>query len=284
MAAVTDEYKRVVLDDVESYEGLTQPVKTNFFARKIIKKMDVNRLHPNPQDEFSIPDIGPNYEIVANYESEFRRLMLHGQTPMEDALIVEKMSTGGYMLLNGHHRWLAAKRVGLVNVPVEIVNVTPEEEIISKIRKSNRVRCASFDLDEVLWTNDEVEFPLSLFYKKTLRKNADTLIKELRDMGFDIWVYTGEYHSTSAIENLFLYHHTVVDGIINGMKHKKSSAFLKDAFREQYALSLHIDNEGVICVDTKNKTYETKDIIPSENNWAAEVMTIIKQMEFVTNQ
>lgn len=116
----------MVLEDVESYAGLTMPVKTNFFARKIIRKMKINKLHPNPK-----------------------------------------------------------------------------EEIISKIRESNRVKCASFDLDEVLLTNDKVEFPLNLFYKKTLRKNADALIKELRDMGFDVWVYTGEYHSVSAIENLF---------------------------------------------------------------------------------
>lgn len=283
MAAVTDEYRTLVIEDIETYKGLNQPLKTNLLFRLIIHWMDINKLHPNPDDEFSMPEIGPNYGIIGDYEKQFRKNIFHAQTPLEERLTVEKMSTGGYMLLNGHHRWMAARRVDLKKVPVEIVNVTPEEEIIELIKNSDKEKCVSFDLDEVLLTDDNVKFPLNLIYKKTLKKNAAVLIKELREMGFDVWVYTGNYYSKQYIEFLFNVNHTKVDGVVSGMKNKKSSGKLKDAFREKYNISLHIDNESIICVDTKTKEYEVIDINANEDSWAAEAMTHLLKIDSIKN-
>ena len=32
------------------------------------------------------------------------------------------LSTGGYEIVNGHHRWLVAQKVGLRKVPIQIKN------------------------------------------------------------------------------------------------------------------------------------------------------------------
>lgn len=283
MAAITEEYKKLVMDDIESYVGLTQPVRASLLERLLIKKADINKLHPNPSDEFSMPEIGPNYEIVGNYVKTFKQNAHHSADIVDDPLTIEKMSVGGYMLLNGHHRWMAAHRVNLTKVPVEIVNVTPLDEILKTIASSNKDRCVSFDLDEVLITEENNKFPSKLIYKKTLKKNAGTLIRELREMGFDVWVYTGKYHSKQYIEGLFRLNHTKVDGIVNGMKNKKSSEKLRQAFRDKYLISLHVGNDSVTCVDTKTKEYELVDFESNEHNWAAEAMTNILALEHIKN-
>ena len=108
MGEVTAEYQKRVLDEIKNYAGLSHPVKASMLERLCKKKVSIKKLHPNPEDEFSMVKIGPNYGIVGNYESEFRNAINHGMNPMEEPLVVEKMSTGGYLILNGHHRWMAA--------------------------------------------------------------------------------------------------------------------------------------------------------------------------------
>ena len=39
-----------------------------------------------------------------------------------DPIIVQKLNAGGYEIVNGHHRWAAAKKTGLKKVPVRIKN------------------------------------------------------------------------------------------------------------------------------------------------------------------
>ena len=286
MAVYTDEYKRLVLDDIRSFEKLNRPLKAGLTERLLVRRLPLAKLHPNPQDEFSIPSVGPNYEIVSNYEKMFRYLISMGEEPIgphDDPLIVEKMSTGGYMILNGHHRWMAAKRLHLGKIPVKIVNVTTAEDVIATVNRSERELCASFDLDEILLTDGklypeqkELSFPFDRIYKKTLRKNAAVLINELHRMGFDVWVYTGEYYSETYINTLFRLNDTKVDGIINGMRRKSTKKDFRETFIGKYRISLHIDNSEVVCVKPKTKEYETYSIDPAQD-WASEVVERLRE-------
>ena len=40
----------------------------------------------------------------------------------DDPIMVAKMENGEYMIVNGHHRWAAAVKVGLKQVRVVVVN------------------------------------------------------------------------------------------------------------------------------------------------------------------
>lgn len=103
----TEEYRRWVLDDLKNYEKLNRPVKTGLLKRLVIRKLPLSKLHPNPQDEFCQTSIGPNYSIISDYEKYFRQMISMQQEligPFDEPLTVEKMSTGGYMILNGHHQ------------------------------------------------------------------------------------------------------------------------------------------------------------------------------------
>lgn len=289
MSIITEEYQENVIDDIKNYNGLSHPVKTGILSRALIRKLNVNKLHPNPLDEFSIEDIGPNYEIVSNYESTFRHRLNLGMNPIEEPLIVEKMSTGGYMLLNGHHRWFAAKRVSEIKkVPVEIVNVTSETDVLRKLNNSDKKMCVSFDFDEVILSDGSaypvdktIGFPFNLVYKCGIKKNAGVLINQLRDMGFDVWIYTGNYYSHQYINGLLKLHNAGVDGIVNGLRNGKHRSSLREAFSNKYEQSLHIDNEGITCVNTKTHEYDIYDIEVSKGDWAAKVYSKVKQIEAV---
>ena len=92
-----------MLDDLAE-TALIPSVKAGYFTRLLTKKANPKKMHPNPRDEFSDPNIGPNDEIVHNYMDEMLNAQRIGINPRFGKVIVEKLSKGGYRILNGHHR------------------------------------------------------------------------------------------------------------------------------------------------------------------------------------
>lgn len=287
MVNVNEDFKELVLDDMARYVGLTKPVRATILERLLIKKLRISKLHPNPFDEFSEVEIGPNYGIVNDYVHSMQRALGYCKDVIDEPIVVEKMSVGGYMILNGHHRWMAAHKVGIKKIPVQIVNVAPDEEIFATINKSTNTKCVSIDLDEVLladrstYPEDAKMSPISeKLFPKILRFNAGALINELRSEGFDVWVYTRGYHSSEYINFLMKHQHTKVDGIVNGLARRKTKDGLRNAFRNKYKYSIHVDNAGIICVNNAIRECDTYDLETSQNNWAADVMKQISQLKF----
>lgn len=286
MAASNKDFKSLVLEDMATFDGLAKPVRASVLERICIKKLKINKLHPNPTDEFSMENIGPNYGIVNNYADAMRKAKDMDMPIMKEPIIIEKMSTGGYMILNGHHRWMAAHIAGVKKVPVQVVNVAPDEEIFATFNKSNNTKCVSFDLDEVLLADrstypvdEKPSFLSKKIFPKILRYNSGTLINELRNNGFDVWIYTADFQSSEYIDVLLRYQHTKVDGIVNGLSKRKSRDGIKNAFINKYKYSIHIDNYGIICVNNEIKDFESIDIETTQNNWAADIMKHMKQLK-----
>ena len=286
MSAYPEDYQKKVLEDIEKNIGLESSVNSSLLRRMVTKKVSINKIHPNPKDEFSDPKIGPNFSIVSDYVNKISMAQNRGEAVFKEPLIVERIATGGYMLLNGHHRWLAAMRVGIKRVPVQLVNVIQDDVIINALKGSKNKLCASFDFDEVMITDGQdvkadrkLIWPFNRIYKKTFRKNIPILINELRDMGFDVWIYTGDFHSMEYINMLLKLHNTKVDGIVNGLTKKTSGKKLQEIFAGNYNLSVHIDNDSVICVDTVSKEYEMKDVESDSDSWASDIMLNLKEMD-----
>ena len=85
------EFDKFIAEEIKKYEGHAFPVKSGLLTRLMVKKADCTKLHPNPDDEFSFPDVGPSYRIIGEYEQKIRNAEKHGQPPVEEPLIVEKM-------------------------------------------------------------------------------------------------------------------------------------------------------------------------------------------------
>ena len=100
-----------------SGKGGSKYVKASFWERIRTKTAKVGDINPNPLDEFSNPKIGPNESAVSRYIKE-----INTNGTISEPIEVQKLSSGGYEIVNGHHRWLAAIKTGLKEVPIKIVN------------------------------------------------------------------------------------------------------------------------------------------------------------------
>ena len=285
MIATNEIYNRYVADDLKVHRGLSHPVKSGILSRLRVQKINPKKLHPNPEDEFSMDTVGPNWEIINNYESSIRINLLHDLDIFDEPLYAVKLDKGGYMLLNGHHRWLAALSVNVKKVPVKITNITQDDDIYKAVNRSERDKCVTIDFDEVFFSDDvpkpsaKIPFPLNLIYKKNIRENASLLVREFQRMGYDVWIYSGSYLSDQYIKGLFALNHCHVDGIVNGLDGKKNSQKLKEIFREKYTTIVHVDNESFTAVNPRSKKYEIIDINASKDEWASQVVTHVQEFD-----
>ncbi len=81
--------------------------KASLWERLTNRKAKANDLHANPLDDISNPKVGPSESAVAKYMKE-----INTTGKLSESIEVQKLSTGGYEIVNGHHKWLAAKKVG----------------------------------------------------------------------------------------------------------------------------------------------------------------------------
>ena len=56
--------KEYVREEMSKYDGKYLPVRVNFLERIFTKNLAPRKLHPNPDDEFCMKDVGPNDEII----------------------------------------------------------------------------------------------------------------------------------------------------------------------------------------------------------------------------
>ena len=166
-----DEY---VKEEVNKYRDIYRPVKAGLLRRLFVRFLACKKIHPNPDDEFCNPAIGPNYEIISRYADEIKRIRRNDSHAkfFEEPVMVERISPDGYMLLNGHHRWAAALRMNLPKIRSKVVDLTQESDIRDMIRNAKHDKRVTLDLDEVVFCVQEgdamekaVPFPFSMHYK-----------------------------------------------------------------------------------------------------------------------
>ena len=282
MASGSQDYTESVLNDLNDLSDLGRTEYASYIERQLIRRASLDDLHPNPEDEFCNPAIGPSDKIVAHYKNLYINWKQCDTEQLIEPITVAKLSTGGYRILNGHHRWLAAKSICMKKIPIEIVNVISDDQILKTLNKLKGEMCVSFDLDEVLicdpdkYPAERLPFPLNMAFPEAIRKNAGLLTSALCDYGFDVWVYTGMFYSSQHVKALLGIHKGRVSGVINGVNKKLSDSPIHESFRNKYRIAVHIDNESVIWIDTRKKEYEIIDI-KSDSYWANKAFKLIKK-------
>ncbi|MBE5807916.1 MAG: transcriptional regulator [Clostridiales bacterium] len=292
MANSNTELERFVAAEVERYKGVSVPIRAWLPERIFIRKIACGKLHPNPLDEFCDPDIGPEHSIISAYEKQIAFGMLHTRVdPIEDPLIVEKMHPGGYMILNGHHRWAAAMRRHLKKVPVRVVNVTHEKDIRSMLENAKHDRRATLDLDELVFAQDgalpvekPLPFPFRLLFRQRLRLGVPAVFHFLKTQGYDIWVYSSKYYSMEYIRRYLRLCHAPVDGIVTGTaRGKRLSADKKAQLRalaaNRYSVTLHIDERALLRTHGAGEGFEEFRLTGRAEDWSAQVIDIIREMD-----
>ena len=122
-----DSFWTRVQNDVAKYSGARQMVRANIIDLLTVRHLSPDQIHANPDDDFVNPKVGPNEEIIEKYIEEARRDMEMGAMSFDEPIMVAKLENGEYMIVNGHHRWAAAIKVGLTQVRVVVVNPGMED-------------------------------------------------------------------------------------------------------------------------------------------------------------
>ena len=290
-------FQTYLKEEIERVRGVYYPVPASFPRRVLTKHASCMSLHPNPEDEFCHPNIGPNYGIIGQYEEDFK----HNRANMAKAdfhtggirepLMVQKASPDGYLILNGHHRWAAAFRVGITRLKIKIVNLTRVEDVKNMLENSKSDKRAVLDLDEVVFRSADdpllekpLRFPLNRFYKERVRLGVPALLNFLNRHGYDIWVYTSRYCSVGYIRFFFKHWNVRLAGIVTGTERKDagwagSREELKKLMDARYHSTLHIDNSAVIRTFSGTGKFEEYPVDGTSEAWSRTVMDNIEKMK-----
>ena len=182
-----------ILDrDVEKLRETAFPVHSSLLRRLFVRHYNCERLHPNPDDEFCDPAIGPSDRIIQQYAEKLRRPKGTADDYVQEPIQIVRIYPEGYIVLNGHHRWAATLRTGKKLIRVQLVNPTSESDIRRMLRRVRNDRRVTIDLDEVVFgsTGDfELEEALPEFYnrlyRQRLRKGIPALFDYLENNGYD---------------------------------------------------------------------------------------------------
>ncbi len=291
MANDNSELMKFVASDIQKYEGIRMPVKAGILEKALVRRAPMDRLHPNPNDEFCNPEIGPNYSIISSYQQKIRKAQEHDKPLFEEPLMVEKMSPDGYLILNGHHRWAAARNMRLKTVPIAIINPTLEIDIKKMLENSVHDKRVSFDLDEVVFYFGDNEsraekplgFPFNRIYKERLRLGVPALFLQLTKNGYDIWVYSSEYYSLDYIQRLFRHYHVTVNGVVTCIRMRRKQSLNKSKSIEKmvsnkYSTTITVDNESVLLTRRQTKEFEQFDLTDTTKEWSTQVMNVFETL------
>ena len=142
----------------------------------------------------------------------------------------------------------------------------------------------SFDLDEVLFvdpathkTELPLRFPLNRIYTERLRLGTPELVKALQKLGYEVWVYTSSYRSEEYIRRLFRHYGVRFDGIINAQRHLREvqrdhKTILPQKMPNHYRISLHVDDESVICSLGRQYGFRTYQLDAQDDEWAEKII------------
>jgi len=152
------------------------------------------------------------------------------------------------------------------------------------MKKTERKMRVSFDLDEVLFvspdthkTEPPLRFPLNKIYTERLRLGTPDLIRSLRKMGYDVWIYTSSFRTERYIRHLFKCYGVILDGIVNGSRHLKEvqrdrSETLPQKMPSKYRISLHVDDETVICSMGRRYGFDVYQLDAQDDNWKEKII------------
>ena len=127
-------------------------------------------------------------------------------------------------------------------------------------------------------TEPPLPYPLNRIFKERLRKGTPALINSLQSLGDEVWVYTSSFRSERYIRCLFRLYGVKFDGIVNGERHLREvqrdhREILPQKLPNHYRISLHVDDEAVICTNGRQYGYEVYQLDAQDDDWKEKVLT-----------
>ena len=154
---------------------------------------------------------------------------------------------------------------------------------MNELHQPEKMR-VSFDLDEVLFvspethkTEPELPFPLNRIFRERLRLGTPDIVRTLQQMGYEVWIYTSSFRSERYISRLFRFYGVHFDGIVNGNRHLKevqrdNKTILPQKLPNRYRISLHVDDESVICSLGPQYGFKAYQLDAQDDDWKEKII------------
>ena len=98
-----------------------------------------------------------------------------------------------------------------------------------------------------------------------------------------MWVYTSSFRSEKYIRRLFRHYGARFDGIVNGNRRLREvqrdhKTTLPQKLPNHYRISLHVDDESVICALGREYGFETYQPDAQDDHWREKIIDRVKQI------
>lgn len=149
----------------------------------------------------------------------------------------------------------------------------------------------SFDLDDTLFvspdkfkTEKELNFPWNKIYKERLRFGTISLIKQIKEEGIQVWIYTTSFRSERYIRGLFRHYGIKPDDIINGTRHAKEVQGNKiepmpSKYPGKYRIDLHIDDDVSVLQNGRLYGFKVHLVDGQDDEWANKILDKIRKIK-----
>ena len=150
----------------------------------------------------------------------------------------------------------------------------------------------SFDLDDTLicyQAGVPQEPRLSWFVRlfvndEPLRMGTSELIRQLRQRGWEVWVYTTSNRSPAAVRRWFRCHGVRIDGMVNQDVHDlhlRRSPLDRPPSKNPAAfdIDLHVDDSDGVRMEGEQHGFEVVVVTPDDRDWITHVLRAADELE-----
>lgn len=149
----------------------------------------------------------------------------------------------------------------------------------------------SFDLDDTLicYGDGLPREPRLPWHRRLLggdeplRRGARVLLNQLRDEGWELWIYTTSLRSPRVVRRWLRYHGIIVAGVVNQDVHE---AHLKSVLRDHrpsknpaaFGIALHVDDSEGVRMEGAAHGFEVVVVAPHDEAWTEKVRHAAREM------
>ena len=115
------------------------------------------------------------------------------------------------------------------------------------------------------------------------------MINRLQALGYEVWVYTSSFRTEAYIRRLFRCYGVRFDGIVNATRHLKevqrnNKTILPQKLPNYYRISLHVDDESVICTLGRQYGFRTYQLDAQDDDWKEKIIACAEEIRKLNNQ
>jgi hypothetical protein len=128
-----------------------------------------------------------------------------------------------------------------------------------------------------------------LTHDEPLRLGTPELMRQLRQRGWEVWVYTTSHRRPAAVRRWFRWHGVHVDGIVNQDVHdwhlRRSSQDRPPSKNPAaFGIDLHVDDSEGVRIEGEQHGFQVVVVAPDDRDWTAKVLRAADELELRLRQ